>query len=59
MEHQLTMQDRAIQQIFADLRRLVKKAARVVHPPDAEAPDGFVNRYAEIVSNACLRILGD
>ena len=53
------LQDRAIQQIFADLRRLVKKAARVIHPPDAEAPDGFVNRYAEIVSNACLRILGD
>jgi serine/threonine-protein kinase HipA len=56
---EIGLPDRAIEQSFADLRRQVKKAASVIRPPDAEGPDGFVTRYAEIVSNACLRILGE
>lgn len=50
---------RAVEQVFADLRRQVRKAASIVTPPPAEAPDGFVHRFAEIVSNGCLRILAD
>ena len=50
---------RAIEQSFAVLRRQVKKAAPVIRPPDAEGPDGFVSRYAEIVRNSCLRILAE
>lgn len=50
---------RAVDQAFADIARRVRgSAARaVIAPPEAEPPDGFVNRYAEIVNNACLRIL--
>ena len=50
---------RAIDQIISDLRRLVRKAAPIITPPAAEGPDGFVTRFAEIVSNSCLRILGE
>ena len=49
--------DRAIKQIFTDLRSKVRKAARVISPPAGEAADGFVTRFEEIVSGACLRIL--
>ncbi len=56
---EIGLPDQAVQQIFAQLRRQVKKAGPVIRPPDAERPDGFVTRYAEIVSNACLRILGE
>lgn len=56
---EIGLNDRAIEQTFGDLKRQVKKAAPVIRPPDAEGPDGFVTRYAEIVSNACLRILGE
>jgi serine/threonine-protein kinase HipA len=51
--------DRAVRQAFADLRRRAASpaAAAVIKPPEGEPPDGFVHRYAEIVSNACLRIL--
>lgn len=52
------LQERAIDEIFTDLRRRVKKAELILQPPQGEGPDGFVTRYAEIVSNACLRILG-
>ena len=52
------LQDRAIDEIFTDLRRRVKKAELILQPPQGEEADGFVTRYAEIVSNACLRILG-
>ena len=45
---------RAIDQIISDLRRLVRKAAPIITPPAAEGPDGFVTRFAEIVSNSCL-----
>ncbi|MBY5585059.1 type II toxin-antitoxin system HipA family toxin [Rhizobium leguminosarum] len=51
--------EKAIEQSFADLKRLVQKAAPIIRPPDAEPADGFVNRYSEIVSNACQRILGE
>jgi serine/threonine-protein kinase HipA len=51
--------ERAIEQTFADLKRQVRKAAPIIRPPDAESPDGFVHRFSEIVSNACIRILGE
>jgi serine/threonine-protein kinase HipA len=50
---------RAIAHAFADLRRGVRAAAPIIIPLAAEPPDGFVNRYAEIVRNGCLRILGE
>ncbi len=49
---------RAVDQTFADLRRQVQKAEAIITPPAAEDPNGFVNRFAEIVRNSCLRILG-
>ncbi|WP_366653747.1 HipA domain-containing protein [Fodinicurvata sp. EGI_FJ10296] len=49
--------ERAIEQTFVDLRRQVGKAESIIRPPVGEPPDGFVTRYQEIVSNACLRIL--
>jgi len=49
--------DRAVAQIFSDLRRQVKAASNLLTPPPGEPPDGFCHRYAEIVNNACLRIL--
>lgn len=50
--------DKAIDQTFIDLKRQARNATHVIRPPDGEGPDGFVHRYSEIVSNACLRILG-
>lgn len=50
---------RAVDQTFLDLKRQVRKAAPIIAPPAAEGPDGFVTRFAEIVSNSCLRILGE
>jgi serine/threonine-protein kinase HipA len=47
----------AIAQTFVDLRRGVQRAAPIIVPPAAEPPDGFVNRYAEIVRNGCLKTL--
>jgi len=50
----------AVTRIFADLRRQARKArASILTPPAAEAPDGFVARFSETVSGACLRILGE
>jgi serine/threonine-protein kinase HipA len=48
---------RAIEQIFADLKNGARRAAGLLQPPQGEPPDGFVHRYQEIVSRACLRIL--
>ena len=56
---EIGLPDRAVAQIFDDLRRGVRKAAPILRPPEVEGPDGFITRYAEIVSNACLRILGE
>jgi serine/threonine-protein kinase HipA len=50
---------RAIEQTFADLKGRVQRAAKVLQPPQGEPPEGFVHRYQEIVSRACLRILGE
>ncbi|MBO0131914.1 type II toxin-antitoxin system HipA family toxin [Agrobacterium burrii] len=47
----------AVNQAFKKLKRQVAKAAPIIQPPDAEPPDGFMNRFKEIVDNACLRIL--
>jgi len=49
----------AIDQTFATLRRQLPKAAAAIVPPEGEGPDGFVTRFAEIVRNQCLRILGE
>jgi serine/threonine-protein kinase HipA len=53
------LSSRAIDQIFADLHHRVRRAAKLLTPPQGEPPDGFVHRYSEIVSRACLRILGE
>jgi serine/threonine-protein kinase HipA len=47
----------AVQQAFDDVRRAVVAARGIITPSPAEPPDGFVHRYAEIVDNACLRLL--
>jgi len=54
---QIGLSPQAVKQTFADLRRLAQKADPIITPPTAEDPDGFVNRFAEIVRNSCLRIL--
>jgi serine/threonine-protein kinase HipA len=51
--------ERAIEQAFNDLRGGVRRAAPHLAPPPGEPPDGFVHRYADIVSGACLKILGE
>lgn len=48
---------RAVEQVFDDLRRRIERAREHLTPPAGEPPDGFVHRFSEIVSNACLRIL--
>lgn len=47
----------AIDKIFDDLRRLTQRAAPLLTPPEAESPDGFIHRFAEIVSRGCQRTL--
>ena len=49
----------AIDQIFANLRNRVRSASKLLMPPQGEPPGGFVHRYSEIVSRACLRIFGE
>jgi serine/threonine-protein kinase HipA len=55
---QIGLSEPAIDQAFADLKRGVQKASTIITPPEAEGPDGFVTRFAEVVNNSCLRILG-
>jgi serine/threonine-protein kinase HipA len=47
----------AIDQILAELKRQVRKAAPLIEPPEAEAPDGFFHCFSEVVRNSCRRIL--
>lgn len=49
---------RAVDKTLGDMRRQAAKATVRIRPPDGEGPDGFATRFAEIVSNQCLRILG-
>jgi serine/threonine-protein kinase HipA len=49
----------ALDQTFQDLRRRVRHAAPILRPPDAEAPEGFITRFAEIVTRACQRLLDE
>jgi serine/threonine-protein kinase HipA len=49
----------SVDQIFKETKARVEKAAALIVPPHGEPPDGFVNRYSEIVRSACLRILKD
>jgi serine/threonine-protein kinase HipA len=51
------LSQRVIDQTFTDLQARVRRAATLLTPPRGEPPDGFVHRYSEIVSRACLRIL--
>lgn len=53
------LKDAAIEQTFEKLKRQVVKATVHIKPPEAEGADELVSRIAEIVSNQCLRILGD
>ena len=53
------LSQRVIDRTFDDLHSRMRRAAKLLKPPSAEPPDGFVHRYAEIVSRACLRILGE
>jgi serine/threonine-protein kinase HipA len=53
------LSQRAVDQAFTDFQGRARRAAGLLKPPLAEPPDGFVHRYAEIVSRACLRILGE
>jgi serine/threonine-protein kinase HipA len=46
----------AITEILDNLRTRVKRAEGLLTPPAGEPPDGFVTRFSEIVSRACLRI---
>jgi len=50
---------RVVDQTFTDLHNRVRRAAKLLTPPQGEPPDGFIHRYSEIVSRACLRILGE
>jgi len=56
---QIGLPDKAVDQAFSDIKRQVRKAAPIITPSAAESPDGFVTRFSEIVSNSCLRILGE
>ncbi len=56
---QLGLPEKAVNQAFSDIKRQVRKAAPIITSPAAESPDGFVTRFSEIVSNSCLRILGE
>ena len=53
------LSQRAIDQVFNDLATRVKRASNILQPPRGEPPEGFVHRYSEIVSRACLRIFGN
>jgi serine/threonine-protein kinase HipA len=51
--------ERAIAEVFQSLGTRIERAKTVITPPPAEPPDGFVTRFSEIVSRACLRIFGE
>jgi serine/threonine-protein kinase HipA len=53
------LSQRAIDQIFTELAKRAKRAAKLLAPSKGEPPDGFVHRHADIVRAACLRILGE
>jgi serine/threonine-protein kinase HipA len=48
--------ERAIAQSFAELQSKVRRASSILAPPAGEGPEGFVTRFSEVVSNACLKI---
>ena len=47
---------RAVQVALKEIGDRIRRSGAIV-PPDAEPADGFVHRYAEIVGDACSRIL--
>ncbi|TCL63211.1 HipA domain-containing protein [Rhizobium sp. BK251] len=49
--------ERAVDLTFAQLRRRVAQAEKIIMPPPAEQADGFRHKFKEIVDNSCLRIL--
>lgn len=55
---QIGLSEAAVDQVLTDLKKGVQKASAIITPPEAEGPDGFVTRFAEVVNNSCLRILG-
>jgi|TARA_R110000824_G_scaffold118960_2_gene271554 serine/threonine-protein kinase HipA len=57
--HQIGLSRRTIDQTFTALKRQALKAAPIIEQSDTNDPQSFRPRFAEIVSNACLRILGE
>lgn len=57
--NRIALPEKAIDRALAELRRRARGVASIIAPPEGEAPDGFRHRFSEIVSNACLRILGE
>lgn len=53
------LSQRTIDQIFNEFPNRIERARKILQPPQGEPPEGFVHRYSEIVSRACLRIFGD
>lgn len=53
------LSEKTIEQAFSDIRRQTRKANPALIPSDNADPNGFAARFSEIVSNACLRILGE
>ena len=49
--------ERAVAQTFAEFKTKTRQIAGILQPPDAEGPDGFITKFGEIVSRACLRLL--
>jgi serine/threonine-protein kinase HipA len=47
---------RAVDQAFNEIQRGCLKAASLLVPPLGEPPDGFVNRFADVVRSGCVRI---
>jgi serine/threonine-protein kinase HipA len=55
---QIGLTPAAVRAGFDQVRRGVARASSVLRPPTGEAPDGFVSRFAEIVSRGRMRMFG-
>jgi serine/threonine-protein kinase HipA len=58
--HSIKLPPTAIRRAFQQLGARARHAqTTLLKPPAGEGPEGFVTRYAEIVSRGCLRILNE
>ena len=55
-EQEIGLPERAVAQAFVDLRSKVRQSRIDIGPPAGEGPEGFVTRFSEVVSQACLKI---